>query len=112
VTGDDGDVAEVEHLPESQRFEISVDGRRVGMLDYDVREGAFVALHTEIDPAYGGRGLGGVLVEQVLDHVRTTGLRLVPACPFVADYVDKNSRYSDLLATGRVGPAPPGAGAS
>lgn len=92
-------MAEVEHTADARRFLISVDGRQVGLLDYQVRDDAFIALHTEIDPAYGGRGLGGELVERVLDHVRTTGLRLVPECSFVAHYVDQHPQYADLVAS-------------
>ena len=93
-------MAVVEHAPEAQRFTLTVDGKQVGLLDYDVRGDAFVALHTEVDPAYGGRGLGGELVEQVLAHVRTTGLRLVPTCPFVAHFVREHPGTAYLLTRG------------
>lgn len=97
VTGDNGAMADIEHLPESKRFEIRIDGRAVGLLDYDVRGDSFVATHTEIDPPYGGRGLGGELVTRVLDYVRSTGQRLVPRCSFVAHYVDTHPEYGDLV---------------
>lgn len=101
LTRDNGDVADIQHDRDSQRFLLSVDGRRVGLLDYEVRGDAFVALHTEIDPSYGGRGLGGELVEQVLRHVRSTDLRLVPACSFVAHYVEQHPDDADLLTRSR-----------
>ena len=100
-------MADVEHLPDSQRFEISVDGRRAGLLDYAVRGDSFIALHTEVDPSYGGQGLGGELVEQVLQHVRSTPLRLVPSCSFVAHYVQRHPEYADLVT--RTGSAEAGA---
>lgn len=107
VSGDDGAVTDVVHVPESQRFEVSVDGRRVGLLDYDVQGDAFVALHTEIDPAYGGRGLGGELVEQVLRHVRSAQQRLVPRCSFVAHFVEQHPEYADLVGPTPAGPTAP-----
>lgn len=33
-----------------------------------------------------------------LDDVRTQGLQVYPACPYVADFVDANPEYADLLA--------------
>jgi hypothetical protein len=70
----------------------------VGLADYR-RDGDVVILpHTEIDAARRGQGLGDVLVRGVLDHVRATGAKVVPACWFVADYVERHPEDADLLA--------------
>ncbi len=93
-------MVEVTDVPGEQRFVISVDGQRAGLLDYALRGDLFVALHTEIDPAYAGQGLGGILVRQVLDGVRDAGMRLRPLCPFVAHFVRNNADYADLVEDG------------
>ena len=94
---------EVTDVPDEQRFVITVDGQRAGLLDYTLRDDLFVALHTEIDPAYAGQGLGGILVRQVLDEVRDSGMRLRPLCPFVAHFVRNNADYADLVDDGAAG---------
>ena len=43
-------------------------------------------------------GLAGRLVRFCLDDIRAQGLRVDPACPFVAAYIRKNPEYSDLVA--------------
>ncbi|MDX6307753.1 MAG: uncharacterized protein QOI06_799 [Nocardioidaceae bacterium] len=96
---------EVTDLPDEQRFVVTVDGRRAGRLDYEVRGDVFVALHTEIDPAFEGQGLAGILVREVLDRVRDTGLRLRPVCPYVLRFLRKHPEYADLVTA-----APTGAG--
>lgn len=78
------------------RFELRVDGELVGFADYQVRGDRMVFDHTEIDPASGGRGYGGVLVRAALDDVRTQGLKAVPACSFVDDYINRHPEYADL----------------
>lgn len=84
--------------PEARRFEIRVDGTVAGFADYHLREDRIVLRHTEINPAYGGRGLGGRLVAAALDAARDAGLTVVPHCPFVARYIERHPEYQDLVA--------------
>jgi uncharacterized protein len=91
-------MAEVIDVPEESRYEIRVDGRRVGLLDYSVSEGTVTMPHTEIDPAYGGRGLGGELVAGALDDIRSRDLAVLPRCSFVRHYIEQHPEYADLVA--------------
>ena len=79
------------------RFELHLDGRLVGLADYVVRGSELVIPHTEVDPAYGGRGLGSQLARFALDRTRERGLTVVPACPFIATYIRRHPEYADLL---------------
>ncbi len=80
------------------RFELRIDGTLVGFADYHLQGERVVFPHTEIYPASGGRGYGGVLVRAALDDTRTQGLKAVPACSFVDDYIKRNPEYADLRA--------------
>lgn len=90
-------MAEVIDVPDQSRYEIRLDGTRVGLLDYSVSGDTVTMPHTEIDPAYGGRGLGGELVKGALDDIRSRGQRVRPACSFVRHYIDAHSEYADLV---------------
>jgi uncharacterized protein len=90
-------MAEVIDVRDQSRFEVHLDGRQVGVLDYYVSGGIVTMPHTEVDPAYGGRGLGGELVKSALDDVRSRGLRVRPACSFVRHYICEHPEYADLL---------------
>lgn len=89
----------VAHEDEAGRFAIYVDDALAGFADYRPTprgEGrAFV--HTEIDPAFGGRGLAGTLVAQALASTRAEGLRIVPYCPFVAAWLKKHPEYDEIV---------------
>jgi predicted GNAT family acetyltransferase len=84
--------------PSESRYEIHVDGRPAGLIRY-VLEGDTIALvHTEVDAAIEGHGLGGKLVAGALDDARARGLRVRPLCPFVASYLRRHPEYGDLVA--------------
>jgi predicted GNAT family acetyltransferase len=92
-----GDSPEVVDNPDESRFEIRVDGERAGFAAYKLHPDRIVFLHTEIDDAYEGRGLGGTLVKAALDSARERGLRVVPTCPFVKRYIERHPVYADLV---------------
>jgi predicted GNAT family acetyltransferase len=92
---------EVRDVPEESRYDLYIDGVRVGFMDYAVRGDTFTALHTEIYPAYGGRGLASRLVTEVLDNVRDTGMALRPLCPFVRRFLETHPEYDDLVTASK-----------
>ena len=83
--------------PEARRYEITVDGRRVGLAEYRLRPGVMAFVHTEIEPRLGSQGLGTRLVREALDDARARGLAVRPVCPFVADFIKRNPEYADLV---------------
>lgn len=93
---DDEQVRVVDNQAEL-RFELWVDGSRAGFIAYRREPGAVVLVHTDIDPAYEGRGLGSRLVAGALDDLRNRGLGLVPLCPFVVAYLRRHPEEADLV---------------
>ncbi|MEH3139517.1 MAG: GNAT family N-acetyltransferase [Mycobacterium kyogaense] len=88
--------APTEVVAEQDRFTISVDGRQVGLADFYDRDGARVFPHTEVDPRYQGRGLATILVREALTATRAAGLRVVPQCWMVAEFIEKNPDFADM----------------
>jgi predicted GNAT family acetyltransferase len=80
------------------RYELHVDGALAGVADYTERGDVLVMPHTEIDPSRRGQGLGAVLVQGALDDIRPTGRKVVPSCWYVAQFIDENPSYKDLVA--------------
>jgi uncharacterized protein len=88
---------EVTRNDELSRYEIRVDGAVVGFSDYRLRGDRQVFVHTEIDPAFRGRDLAATLVQEALDDARRNGRRVVPRCPYVAEFIDEHPEYADLV---------------
>jgi uncharacterized protein len=51
--------------------------------------------HTEVPSADERRGIGSDLVQGALDDARRRGFKIVPACSFVADFVQRHPEYKD-----------------
>lgn len=49
-------------------------------------------------PPARGQGLAGRITAHALDWAREKGYKVVPSCPFVADYVRDHPEYQDLVA--------------
>jgi predicted GNAT family acetyltransferase len=84
--------------PDRSRYEIELDGERVGRLTYGLADGVITHRHTEVDPSVGGRGLGSALVRFALDDARARGLTVIPRCPFVAAFIVRHPEYEELVA--------------
>ena len=92
---------ELEHLPGQSRYLFSFNGEQVGLTDYRVIGNAIHISHTEIGSQHRRRGFGAAMVRSVLDEIRLgTGYRVVAACPFVADWIEKHPEYHELELRG------------
>ena len=97
-TGRMSDVV-VQDNPAEARVEARVDGELAGFAAYVDREATRVFTHTEVDPAYGGQGVGGAIARGALDGARASGRSVVPLCPFIKGWIEKHPDYADLVAT-------------
>ena len=91
----------VTDVSDRRRFEIAVDGAVLGFAEYRRRPGVISFIHTEIDPAHKGEGLGTLLVKAALDTARAEGLAVLPYCPFVRGFIDRHREYLDLVPVER-----------
>jgi len=89
---------EIRNNEAESRYELVSDDRVVAVADYVVQGDTLVLPHTEVEVELRGRGLGAVLVKGALDDVRRSGRTVVPACWFVAEFIDRNPEYNDLVA--------------
>jgi predicted GNAT family acetyltransferase len=90
--------------PEQSRFELWLGTTRAGLIEYRSKPGVVFLVHTEVDPAFAGQGLGERLVAGALEDLRARGLKLVPLCPFVRAYLRRHPDQADLVAGDPTGP--------
>ena len=88
---------EVRDNPSEQRYDVFVDTSLAGSTFYRTEPDLVIFTHTEIDPAYEGRGVGSSLAREALDDVRKQGKHVVPQCPFIAGYIRRHEEYVDLV---------------
>ncbi len=78
------------------RFELVVDGHLAAAF-YKVEGNVITFIHTEVPPELGGRGIGSKLAQGALDQVRSAGMKVIAACPFIKAWIGKHPEYRDLL---------------
>jgi predicted GNAT family acetyltransferase len=88
---------EVVDAPDQHRYEIRLGGELAGFAVYHRRGGRAYFVHTEIDPAFEGKGLGSALAKGMLEQERDRGEPIVPLCPFVRSYIDRHPEFADLV---------------
>jgi predicted GNAT family acetyltransferase len=88
---------EVVERPEAGRFELDFPGGQAFAV-YRSDGDRIVVTHTEVPPAFNGRGLGSQLAEGIFRIARASGRRVVPRCSFVAAWARRHPDHGDLLA--------------
>ena len=97
----------VSNNPAASQFELSTDGK-ISVLQYRLRPGRIVFLHTEVPAELEGHGIGGKLARAGLEFAQEQALKVVPLCPFVTEYIKRHPEFIDLVAAeyhSRVAPA-------
>ena len=84
--------------PANKRYEAHADGELAAFAEYNLPQGAVMFTHTEVLPAFEGRGIGSQLAKFALEDVRSRGLHAIPVCQFIAGYIRKHPEYVDLVA--------------
>jgi predicted GNAT family acetyltransferase len=88
---------EVRDNREKLQFEAYVDGRLAGFSAYDLTDGGIMIMHTEVDDAFEGQGVGSALVRQMLDQIRADDeLKVTVLCPFVNAWLRRHPDYQEL----------------
>jgi uncharacterized protein len=84
----------------AQRYEMDVGGKSA-FITYRRSPGVVTLLHAEVPPELSRHGIGSELAHGALELARTQGLKVVPRCSFIANYIRKHTEFQDLLAEPR-----------
>lgn len=87
---------DVVHNAAAERFEAEVGGR-LSVADYRRAGDVVTFTHTLVPSEQRGRGIAAALVGAALDWARGAGLKVVPACSYVARYMQRHRDTQDLL---------------
>lgn len=88
---------EVIHNESAHRYEVTIDGYQA-VAEYAFADGKQVFTHTFVPPELRGKGLAEKLVRRALEDARTAQRRVVPACSYVAVFIQRNPEFAPLLA--------------
>lgn len=81
------DDATVTRNDRASRYEIHVGDSLAGFSKFHRRTDVISFMHTEISPAFRGKGLASILAAGALADAAASGDTLVPYCPYIAKYL-------------------------
>lgn len=85
---------------EKKQYEFHIE-KYTPKIEYIKSEtGEIYLTHTEVPVALEGQGIGSQLIKKALEDIKSQGLRLVPLCPFVAGYIQKNPEWRSIVMRG------------
>lgn len=88
----------VRHNPSAHRYEIETEGR-ISVAEYEIVEDKQVFTHTLVPAELRGRGLAEALVRTALDDALRANRKVVPACSYVAKFIERHKEYQPLLTS-------------
>lgn len=92
---------EVHDNPDEQRYEAVVDGTLAGFTTYRMQPGVIAFLHTQVEDAFEGHGVGSTLIREALEDARRRGFEVLPFCPFVDAFIAEHREFVDLVPASR-----------
>jgi predicted GNAT family acetyltransferase len=88
----------VTDVPSRQAFEARTsDGRVAGFAAYSRTADVVTLTHTVVEEEFRGQSVGDQLARVALEQFRVEGLKVDAQCSFIADFIEKNPEYQDLL---------------
>lgn len=83
----------------ANQFELHT-GKTFAFLEYVIKEDKIYMLHTEAPDEMQGTGAAKELVKHALQYSRDNSLTVIPSCSYVANYIDNNPEWRDVLSEG------------
>lgn len=88
----------VQHDPAARRFTVTASSG-TAVLAYSPAGADLVELYsTYVPPADRGRGIAALLVQAAVTYARAEGLRIIPSCWYVAQWLRHHPEHADLIA--------------
>ncbi len=79
------------------RLELEVEGS-IAFIEYKLSRDMLFLIHTEVPPAFEGKGVGTTLVEKALQYAKENNYKIVPLCDFIQSYLEEHKEWNDIVA--------------
>ena len=71
---------------------------QVGSMTYSIAGPELIIIdHTDVDPAYNGKGVGKQMLYKIVEMARQKNIKIIPLCPFAASMFRKIEEIKDVL---------------
>lgn len=94
----------ITNAPGERRYEARYGDVLAGWVDYGRVGSRLVAVHTEVLPEFGGRGIGSALVRYVIADAREGHFSITPRCPLFRTHFARHPEDADVNADRNAAP--------
>ena len=84
------------HNLQANRFEVELPGEPA-VLIYIIKSGLFLLLHTEVPPAYEGRGIAQAMAHAAFEFAKENGFKVRSYCSYTTRYLERHPEYKPLV---------------
>ena len=60
-------------------------------------ENIIIIDHTHVSEELGGKGVGKLLLKELVDWARKENKKIIPLCPYAKAQMEKNKEYHDVI---------------
>lgn len=84
--------------PHQNMFKMPLNNSGFATVEYTLSGDVYVIHHSEVPKQFQGQGLGRVLAEKTLDHIKKNNKKARLECEFLVEYYQRNkSKYSKVV---------------
>lgn len=88
----------LDHEADRGRFSLWHGSTYIGFIGYRSEDQVVTIQHTIVNEEFGRQGYARALVTLVLDKFRDQGVKIIPECSYVQDYLRRYPEYQDMVA--------------
>jgi predicted GNAT family acetyltransferase len=90
---------DISNRQERHQYELDIDGKLAAWIHYRMHgEDTIELVHTEVKPEHEGKGLASKIATFAFDDARARGLKVIPTCTYLQNFLKRHGEYQDLLA--------------
>lgn len=79
-------------------FELYEDDKKAGLLNFQkTDDNTIEIIHTEVDEAFGGKGLGKELVKAAVNYAKENNYKIIASCTYAKKVIDKTPEFQEVL---------------
>lgn len=74
-----------------------IGDNEIGVCEFNVLNGKWIIVHTEVNSNYRGSGIAKKLLDRVVAEARNRNIKIVPKCEYAIKVMVGKNEYSDVI---------------
>ena len=84
--------------PEKQTFTLTLNDDNVAFIKYQLKNGVYYLIHSEVPSPLRGQGIGRKLVQETYDFLKQNNLQAKAICTYIRKVVSRNPAWQTSIS--------------